>query len=140
MDSLVASELDVLRVRISEAHSEVNDAELVVTEIEKSLAKAKDELERKRERKRMLTEHMCIIISETERQKEEKLRCVYEKMEEEERGVREARRDLARAISKENRKANGEGEGEGGMGGLFCFGFEIIFCFFTSTIASPSTH
>jgi hypothetical protein len=54
----------------------------------------------------MLTEHLCIIISETEKQKAQKLANLYRQLEFEEAELKEARKDLVAAIAEEARRTS----------------------------------
>jgi len=54
----------------------------------------------------MLTEHLCIIISETEKQKSQKLANLYRQLEFEEAELKEARKDLVAAIAEEARRSS----------------------------------
>jgi len=116
VDAVVASEVDVLRQRITNADKEVAEAEAEFERLEELMKKAAAELQRRQEKKRMLTEHLCIIISETENRKAEKLAELYHRLELEEEEVNVARRELMSAIAEERRTAEGAAHTSAGGG------------------------
>eukprot|EP00008_Paramoeba_atlantica_P007816 CAMPEP_0201490130 /NCGR_PEP_ID=MMETSP0151_2-20130828/25155_1 /ASSEMBLY_ACC=CAM_ASM_000257 /TAXON_ID=200890 /ORGANISM="Paramoeba atlantica, Strain 621/1 / CCAP 1560/9" /LENGTH=308 /DNA_ID=CAMNT_0047875959 /DNA_START=13 /DNA_END=936 /DNA_ORIENTATION=- len=106
VDNITASEIEVLQKKIGDAGRDENEAEKETQRIEELLQKAKEDLEKKKHKKHLLTEHLCLIISETEKEKSAKLANLYRQLEFEEQEVKEARKDLVAAIALEARRSS----------------------------------
>ncbi|XP_044734128.1 RAB6-interacting golgin [Chrysoperla carnea] len=81
LDSMLSNDVSILRNQIEEASIEFMQCQKRFERVEKDYTSTKLKLEQKRERKDLLTQHLCTIIQQNEKRKADKLSSLMKELE-----------------------------------------------------------